>query len=255
MLYARQRPRCPRAFGRGGPSSREGSIRGCVEREETSVGRVGAATCSSRDIGGGRDSDHGIRGGIVCVVCVEGSLDNAENGRRRLHHSLHSRFRPGTFLRRWRIDDGSVVRGSFADPFVLNSLATLPLYTSLYSSRREHQKTDTMFATRRLAAKVDRSTFKQALKSVNQHQPAPVNQPLRPAKPLLEQLTGEPAPKQSLSDRQAAAAKGKNKSIVDSFRCEWTSFVPAPPFTSFLPLRTLWSITTPRRVRVSKHSF
>lgn len=77
-----------------------------------------------------------------------------------------------------------------------------------------------MFATRRLAAQVDRSAFKQALKSAQQHQPAPVNQPLRPAKPLMEKLTGEPAPKQSVSDRQAAAAKGKNKSIIDSFRCK-----------------------------------
>lgn len=86
-----------------------------------------------------------------------------------------------------------------------------------------------MFPTLRLAGKADRSAFKAALKNASQHQPAPVNQPLRPAKPLMEQLTGEPAPKQTLSDRQTAAAKGKNKSIVDSFRCECTFFLGSCP--------------------------
>lgn len=79
-----------------------------------------------------------------------------------------------------------------------------------------------MFPTAlRAAGKVDRSTLKAALKNASKHSPAPVNQPLRPAKPLMGQITGQAAPKQTLSDRQAAAAKGKNKSIVDSFRCEW----------------------------------
>ena len=99
-----------------------------------------------------------------------------------------------------------------------------------------------MRATLRLAANVDRSAFKQALRNAQQHQPAPVNKPLRPAKPLMEKLTGEPAPKQSLSDRQAAAAKGKNKSIIDSFRCEW-AFILAPDSSYSFSLQ----LSCPRR--------
>lgn len=153
-------------------------------------------------------------------------LDKAEktSGERRVRLAstadLHTRFRSGTFLRHWwRLADESVQRGSLLTLLVPH-WAYLRAPDTLLISFTESTDATTMFPTLRLAGKADRSAFKAALKNVSQHQPAPVNQPLRPAKPLMEQLTGEPASKQTVSDRQTAAAKGKNKSIVDSFRCE-----------------------------------
>lgn len=81
-----------------------------------------------------------------------------------------------------------------------------------------------MIPTLRLAQKVNRPAMKAALKSSAPPKTAPVNQPLKPAKPLsetiTETLTGEPTMRTRIPDREAAAAKGKNKTIVDSFRCE-----------------------------------